>query len=173
MDRVLDEDGRIVGDLPLKVFRKRFREFVHLGWIGVHGAIAFAPGVWYMASAAAALPLSLVSRSRFAAPSSTRATSPSRSTEPSGLVRMTIFSNSSAEAEAALRLDVELQPLIVGDRPRADTSHRGLHVLGLDGADDIAGRQPQSGELVRVHPGPHRIVLRTPKSGVADAGRGS
>ena len=74
--------------------------------------------------------------------------------------------------EAALRLNVQLQPLVVGDRPRADAPHGGLHVLSLNGIDDIARGQTHARELVRVHPGPHRIVLRTPEACIADTGSG-
>ena len=84
---------------------------------------------------------------------------------------MTMFSNSATEVEPALGLDVELQLLVVGDRPRADAADRGLHVLRLDRLDDVAGGQAEAGQPVGLHPGAHRVVLRTPQRGVADAGR--
>ena len=160
-----DEGRRVVGDLPGQVLREsssrssadalrdRFERRDRVG----AGRLIDAR------SAAAGPPLSRVSRSRLAAPSSSRATSPSRSTEPSGLVRMTMFSNSSAEVEPALGLDVELQLLVVGDRPRADAADRGLHVLRLDRVDDVAGGQVEAGQPVGPDPGAHRVVLRAPQ----------
>jgi hypothetical protein len=55
-----------------------------------------------IATTAAGPPLKRVSRSRLAAPSSNLATSPRRSAEPSGLVRMTIFSKSLTESNRPL-----------------------------------------------------------------------
>ena len=73
--------------------------------------------------------------------------------------------------QAALGLDVELQLLIVRDRPRADASDRGLDVLRLDRIDDVAGGQIEAGQPVGPDPGAHGVVLRPPQGGVADAGR--
>ena len=74
-------------------------------------------------------------------------------------------------AQAPLCLHVELQLLVVRDRPRADAADRRLHVLRLDRLDDVAGGQIEAGQPVGAHPGPHRIVLRPPQRGIADAGR--
>ena len=74
-------------------------------------------------------------------------------------------------AEAALGLDVELQLLIVGNRPGADAADRGLDVLRLDRADDVAGGQVEAGQPIGAHPGAHGVILRAPDRGVADAGR--
>src|SRR4029077_6584482 len=46
--------------------------------------------------------------------------------------------------ETSLRLDVELQLLNGGNRARADAADRGLGVLRLNRADDVADRQTQS-----------------------------
>jgi hypothetical protein len=74
-------------------------------------------------------------------------------------------------SKPALRLDVELQLLVVRDGPRADAADRGLHVLRLDRVDDVAGRQGEPGQPVGAHPGAHRVVLRPPQRRVADARR--
>ena len=56
----------------------------------------------------------------FWAPSSTRATSRMRSTEPSGLARRTISPNSSVVVRRTLRLHVQLELLIVRNRLGAE-----------------------------------------------------
>ena len=61
--------------------------------------------------------------------------------------------------------------MLVGDRPRADAADGGLHVLRLDRIDDVAGREAETGQPVGPDPGAHRVILRAPKRGVADAGR--
>ena len=73
--------------------------------------------------------------------------------------------------EAALGLDIELQLLIVGDRAGADAADRGLDILRLDRADDVAGGEIEPGQPVGAHPGAHRVILRAPNGRVADAGR--
>ncbi len=74
-------------------------------------------------------------------------------------------------AEAALGLDIELQLLIVGDRPGADAADRGLDVLRLNRADDVGGSEVESGQPIGAHPGAHGVILRAPDRGIADAGR--
>ena len=73
--------------------------------------------------------------------------------------------------QPALGLDVELELLVVRDRPRADPADRRLDVLRLDRVDDVAGGQAEPGEPIGSNPGPHRIVLRAVERRVADAGR--
>ena len=73
--------------------------------------------------------------------------------------------------EAALGLDIELQLLIVGDRPGADAADRGLDILRLDRVDDVAGGQVEPGQPIGAHPGAHGVILRAPYGRVADAGR--
>ena len=60
--------------------------------------------------------------------------------------------------QAPLGLQVELELLVVADRPRADAADRRLHVLRLDGGDDVVRRQVQADQPVGVEPDPHRIV---------------
>ena len=56
-------------------------------------------------------------------------------------------------------LQVELELLIVRDRPGADAADRGLDVLRLNCVDDIAGGQVEAGQLVDLDPGTHRVIL--------------
>ena len=74
-------------------------------------------------------------------------------------------------AQAPLRLDAELELLLVGDRAGADPTHGRLHVLRPDRRDDVARGQVEAGELVGPQPRPHRVILRPPQGRVADAGR--
>ena len=84
---------------------------------------------------------------------------------------MTMFSKSSTELEPSLGLDVELQLLVVENRPRADTSDRSLHVLRLNGVDDVGDREIEAGQALGLDPGAHGVVLGRKQERVADAGR--
>ncbi|MGT2479437.1 hypothetical protein ACU4GR_12455 [Methylobacterium oryzae CBMB20] len=75
----------------------------------------------------AGLPFSRVSRSRLAAPSSIRATSPSRSDGPVRVRAQDDVAELLRGAQAPLRLDAELELLLVGDRAGADPTHGRLH----------------------------------------------
>ena len=60
--------------------------------------------------------------------------------------------------EPPLGLDVELELLIVRDRPCANAANRRLDVLSLDGLDDVVRRQVQPGSLklvAHIKKGPH------------------
>ncbi len=72
--------------------------------------------------------------------------------------------------QTSLGLNVELELLVVGNGPRADAPDRRLSILGLDGVDDVARGEAETGQPVGSHPGAHRIVLRPPQRRVADAG---
>ena len=74
-------------------------------------------------------------------------------------------------AQPALGLDVELQLLLVSNRPGADASDGGLNVLGFDRIDDVAGGQPEPGQPVGPQPDAHGVILRTPERCISDAGR--
>ena len=52
--------------------------------------------------------------------------------------------------QPALRLDVQLELLVVADRARTDAADRGLHVLCLDRADHVGRRQLQTVETFGV-----------------------
>ena len=71
--------------------------------------------------------------SSFCAPISTRATSLTRSTEPSGIGAQHDVAELLRRGQRALRLHVHLELLVVAHRPRADAADRRLHVLRLDG----------------------------------------
>jgi hypothetical protein len=71
--------------------------------------------------------------------------------------------------EPPLGLHVELQLLVVGYRPGADATDGGLDVLRPDGIDDVAGGEPQPGQAIGPHPGPHGVVLRAPKRRISHA----
>ena len=98
VDGIGDEGRRIVGDLPGEIVGE---SLFQLGQCDRAQPSAWRwhwrPAIDRWQSAAAGPPLSRVSRSRLAAPSSSLATSPRRSTEPSGLARMTILANSAGE----------------------------------------------------------------------------
>ena len=68
-----------------------------------------------------------------------------------------------------LGLDVELELLIVRDRPCADAANRRLDVLSLDGLDNVARRQVQPGQPVGAYPSADGIVLRPEQDGIANA----
>ena len=53
-----------------------------------------------------------------------------------------------------LGLDIELQLLVVGDRPRADAPDGGLHVLALHRFDDVGRSEPEAGQAVGAAPRP-------------------
>ena len=72
--------------------------------------------------------------------------------------------------QPALRLDVQLELLVVADRARADAADRGLHVLRLDRADHVGRRQLQIVEALGVEPDAHRIVERAEDVRLPDAG---
>ncbi len=65
--------------------------------------------------------------------------------------------------QAALGRNVELQLLVVGDRTGADATDGGLQVLALNRVDDVAGRQVEAGQAVRLDPGADRVILRSPE----------
>ena len=73
--------------------------------------------------------------------------------------------------QPALGLDVELQLLVIRDRPGTDASNSSLNVLRLDRIDNVAGRKTETGQPVGPDPGTHGIVLRSPQRRVPDAGR--
>ena len=71
--------------------------------------------------------------------------------------------------QPALGLHVELELLVVADRPGADAADRRLHALGADGGDDVGGRQIEAGEPLRIEPDPHRVVQFREQAGLTDA----
>ena len=73
--------------------------------------------------------------------------------------------------QPALGLHVELELLVVADRPGADAADRRLHALRADRCDDVRRRQIEAGQALRVEPDPHRIVQLGEQRGLADARR--
>jgi hypothetical protein len=73
--------------------------------------------------------------------------------------------------ETAGRLDIELELLFVGDRLGADAPHRRLHVLRLDRGDDVARGQAKARQAVGSQPGAHRVILGTRQHRIADTRR--
>ena len=124
-----------------------------------------------MPIATAGLPLKRASMSWFWAPSSTRATSLIRNSEPSGLARNTMLPNCSGVVSRPLRLDVQLELLLVRDRPRADAADRRHHVLRLDRGDHIGRGQLQVVETLGVEPDPHRVIERAKDMRLSDPRR--
>src|SRR5690606_23752176 len=72
--------------------------------------------------------------------------------------------------EASLRLDVELEFLIVWHRTRTDTADRRLRVLAADGIDDIRWHQIEARQPIDIEPNTHRVVQATEQCRRADAG---
>ncbi len=85
-----------------------------------------------MAIAAAGSPFNRVSRSRLAAPSSSLATSFNLQYRTIGIGSNDDFFKLGNRGQSALGLNVELQLLIVEDRPRADAADGGLNILDLN-----------------------------------------
>ena len=79
----------------------------------------------------------------FWAPSSTRATSRTRSSEPSGLARNTILPNCSGVVRRPCVCTFNWNCWSSADRACADPADRRLHVLRLDRRDDIGRGQLQ------------------------------
>src|SRR5258708_7687032 len=109
------------------------------------------------------------STSWFWAPRSTRATSRTRSSDPSGLARNTMLPNCSGVVRA-LRLHVQLDLLVSADRACADPAGRRLPVLRLDRGDHIGRGQLQIVEPLGVKPDAHRIIERAEQARLADPG---
>ena len=62
--------------------------------------------------------------------------------------------------QAALGLQVDLELGLVAGGAGADAADGGLHVLLLDGEDDVAGREVEAYEAVGVEPDAHGVVER-------------
>ena len=75
------------------------------------------------------------------APISTRATSLTRTTEPSGIGAQDDVGELLRRGQAALRLDGELELLVAGDRRGADPAECRLDVLALHRVDHVGRRQ--------------------------------
>src|SRR5690606_26111262 len=63
-------------------------------------------------------------------------------------------------AQAALRVDVELEVHVGRRRRGADDAGGGLHVLLADRVGDVACGKRMLGRLLRIDPHAHRIVAR-------------
>ena len=107
---------------------------------------------------AAGSPFISMSKPYVCAPSSTRATSPSRITEPSGLARRMMLANCSAVLKRLWREDrrVDLAPL--GERPVAERAAARLAVLLLHRGERVGGGEVERRELA---PGRARCASRT------------
>ena len=71
--------------------------------------------------------------------------------------------------QRALGLHVHLELLVVADRARADAADRRLHVLRLDGVDDVGRREVEAGQPLGVEPDAHRVVELAEQQRLADA----
>ena len=138
-------------------------------WTPSAVASALAPGAWKIAIRAPGPPLNRPNESLVRAASSTRATSRTRTYEPSGSARTTTFSNSSGSVRRPLvsMLSWNWASPIGWAPMRPD---RRLDVLPLERLGHVVRRQPQRGQPVGVDPDPHAVVERTEQVGVADAG---
>ncbi len=71
--------------------------------------------------------------------------------------------------QGALRLHVQLELLVAGDGAGADAADRRLHVLRLDGVDDIGGSEVEAGQPLGIEPDPHGIGELAEQQHLADA----
>src|ERR1051325_9246579 len=90
------------------------------------------------------------------APSSTRATSPTRTAEPSGLMRTTIFANSSGVESRPCARTVYVNSCPFG----ADLAGRIHRALRLHRLLHIGDGEAELRELVRLQPDAHRVLGR-------------
>ena len=111
-----------------------------------------------MARLTEGLPLTEQLMSWFLAPSSTRATSLSRTIRPSAVVLMMMLLELLDLGQPAERAQGDLDRLAVGDRRLADLAGGDLRVLLADRRGDVAGRHVAGGELLGVDPDPHAVV---------------
>ena len=87
-----------------------------------------------------------------------RATSRSRTTEPSGFERTTMSPNSSSVCSRPCDAD-RVGHFLPGGAGLAPTWPDGIDgALLLDCAAQVRDRQPELREQVRLHPDPHRVV---------------
>ena len=98
-----------------------------------------------------------------------RATSRSRTVEPSGLARSTMSPNCSASVSWPLTTTVAV--IVLADRVRqvADRARGDLRVLRRDRGVDVGRRQVEADQLGRVDPDAHR-ALGAEQLRLADAG---
>ena len=80
----------------------------------------------------------------FCAPISTRATSRTCDDRAVRIGAQDDVAELGRRRQAPLRLQIDLELLVVLDRPRADASDRGLNILRLDGGDDVGGREVEA-----------------------------
>ena len=73
--------------------------------------------------------------------------------------------------QAALGLDVHLKLLVIRDRAGANAADRSLHVLGLDGADDVGWREAEARQPLGIEPDAHRVVETAEQGGGPDTRR--
>jgi hypothetical protein len=73
--------------------------------------------------------------------------------------------------QSPLRLHIDLELLIVGNRTCSDAADRRLNILGLDGLDDIGWRKTEAGQPIRVEPDSHRVIEPAEQEGLPDIWR--
>ncbi len=132
---------------------------------------AFEPGAWKTASTTVGSSPKKPDDVYVSAPSSRRATSLRRTTEPLGRIGS---HDDVAEllriGEPAQRVDLHLEGRAGRRRRLADLAGRDLDVLLRDGLLHVDGGDAEIGELVRIEPDAHRIAPLAEDLDVADAG---
>src|ERR1700683_384751 len=98
-----------------------------------------------MAIATAGLPSSRLKLSSFCAPTSTRATSRTRTTDPSGLARTT-GAELLRRRQRPFGLHIKLKLLVIANGPGADPADRRLDILRIDDVDDLGRRHIEAVE---------------------------
>src|ERR1700730_8918830 len=118
---------------------------------------------------AAGAPFARLRRSSVLAPRSTRATSFTRTTDPSGLARTMMFSNSSVRVSrpSVVMVSWSCWRSGVGDDPIRPSAAWMFWLCTA--AITSAGARPKAGEAWGVEPQPQRIVERAEQACLADA----
>src|SRR3984885_13513249 len=110
-----------------------------------------------MAIATPDLPSSRLKLSSFCAPISTRATSRTRTTDPSGLARTHEGTKLLRRRQRPFGLHIKLKLLVVANGPGADPADRRLDILRIDDVYDFGRRHIEVVKALDVEPYPHGI----------------
>ena len=169
LDRLRDEDGRVIDDVVFESVRERLWQLFIASCTSAAVASAFEPGRWKMPSGIADPLIEIaaavvVGGAELDPPDVADAHHPAVGAG---------FDDDVAEGlrvgQPSLRLDVELEG--AGPRHRRLIDHAGgdLHVLTPQRRDHVARGQIAQGELFRIEPDAHRVVARAEDGDVADA----
>ncbi len=155
-------------------FGKRFDSSSILSLTRCCRSSALEPGIWKTASTTVGSSPKKAEEAYCSAPSSMRATSRNRTTEPAaGSARTTMSPNCCGIAQPADGVDLHLEGGAVGRRRLADLARRDLDVLLGDGVLHVDGGDAEIGELVGIEPDAHRIAPLAEDLHVADARAGA